>query len=121
MSEHHVFQQLLKLSSTLEERLVTGTEQELYYIADMVGGFEAPAFVFLRSPGYSVEQITKGASSSRSDDTRSLKSAVVDWITPNGGFLSPPLIRNVKDNRGFHHPRTGELLCPVNLDWNDEK
>jgi hypothetical protein len=66
-------------------------------------------------------QITKGISSARSDDTKSIKTAVVDWITPTKRVLSPPIQRNVKDNRGFHHPRTGELLCPVNLDWSDEK
>jgi hypothetical protein len=66
-------------------------------------------------------QITKGIASARSDDTKSLKSVVVDWITPTNRVLSPPIQRNVKDNRGFHHPRTGELLCPVNFDWNDEK
>lgn len=33
----------------------------------------------------------------------------------------PPLQRNIKTDRGFYHPRTGELLCPVDLDWNDPK
>lgn len=66
-------------------------------------------------------KITKGISSARSDDTKSLKSAVVDWITPPNQILAPPIQRNVKTDRGFHHVRTGELLCPVNLDWNDEK
>ena len=57
----------------------------------------------------------------RSDDTKSLKAAVVDWITPYNGHLTPPLSRNVKTDRGYFHNRTGELLCPVNLDWNDQK
>ncbi|KAJ3535083.1 hypothetical protein NMY22_g6646 [Coprinellus aureogranulatus] len=100
LSEHGLYCSLLKLSPGLEERLNTGTEQELHYVADM---------------------LTKGVSSARSDDTKSLKAAVVDWITPQNQVLSPPIQRNVKTDRGFHHPRTGELLCPVNLDWNDEK
>ena len=66
-------------------------------------------------------QITKGASGSRSDDTKSLKSAIIDMITPKDGVLSPPLQKNVKTDRGFYHPRTGELLCPVNYNWNDPK
>jgi hypothetical protein len=33
--------------------------------------------------------------------------------------LTPPLARNVKIDRGFHHDRTGALLCPTNLDWSD--
>ncbi|TEB08721.1 hypothetical protein FA13DRAFT_1760071 [Coprinellus micaceus] len=59
--------------------------------------------------------------SARSDDTKSLKAAVVDWITPTNEVLSPLLQRNIKSDRGYFHPRTGELLCPVNLDWNDHK
>jgi hypothetical protein len=31
--------------------------------------------------------------------------------------LNPPLARNVKIDRGFHHDRTGALLCPAGLDW----
>ncbi|KAG2014238.1 hypothetical protein CC2G_011082 [Coprinopsis cinerea AmutBmut pab1-1] len=96
--EHRIYTQLLALSPTLEERLCTTTEQDLFYIAEM---------------------ITRGASSARSDDTKSIKSAIVDWITPTNGTLKPPLLRNVKTDRGFHHPRTGELLCPTNLDWSD--
>jgi hypothetical protein len=66
-----------------------------------------------------MQQIQKGASSARSDDTKSLKGAVLDWITPRGQPLSPPLARNVKTDRGFHHDRTGALLCPAGLDWSN--
>ncbi|TEB19192.1 hypothetical protein FA13DRAFT_1618602 [Coprinellus micaceus] len=100
IAEQRLYSSLLKLSPGLEERLNTGSDQDSHYVADM---------------------ITKGIASARSDDTKSLKSVVVDWITPTNRVLSPPIQRNVKDNRGFHHPRTGELLCPVNFDWNDEK
>lgn len=55
------------------------------------------------------------------DNTKSLKGAVLDWITPRGGYLSPSLARNVKLDRGFHHERTGALLCPVELDWEDSE
>ncbi|KAF6745743.1 hypothetical protein DFP72DRAFT_823847, partial [Ephemerocybe angulata] len=98
--EHRVFRQLLDLSPGLEERLSSGTDRDAFYAADM---------------------LTRGIDSARADDTKSLKSVLVDWITPHGGFLSPPIQRNVKTDRGFHHPRTGELLCPVNLDWDDPK
>ncbi|KAJ3540108.1 hypothetical protein NMY22_g4446 [Coprinellus aureogranulatus] len=99
-AEHDVYQRLLALVPGLEERLNTGTANELIYIADM---------------------ITKGASTARSDDTKNLKSAVIDWITPPNGYLQPPLQRNIKTDRGFLHPRTGELLCPTNLNWDDPK
>jgi hypothetical protein len=53
---------------------------------------------------------------------KSLKGVVLDWITPRDtGHLNPPLSRNVKTNRGFHHPVTGRLLCPTGLDWNDSE
>ena len=68
-----------------------------------------------------LQKLQKGVSSARSDDTKSLKGIVVDWITPRDGPLLPPLSRNVKMNRGFHHPVTGGLLCPAGLDWNDDE
>ncbi len=64
-------------------------------------------------------QIQKGVSSARSDDTKSLKGVVLEWIAPRDKPLNPPLSRSVKTNRGFNHPVTGALLCPAGLDWND--
>lgn len=66
-------------------------------------------------------KIQKGASSARSDDTKSLKGVIIDWIAPPDGPLDPPLARNVKIGRGFHHESTGALLCPAGLDWSDIK
>jgi hypothetical protein len=63
-------------------------------------------------------QIQKGASSSRADDTKGMKSAVIDWIIPEGQTLNPPLSRKYKSERGFRHDRTGALLCPTGIDWN---
>jgi hypothetical protein len=71
------------------------------------------------SNGLNLVQIQKGANSARSDDTKGLKGVILDWITPKGQALVPPLTRNIKADRGFHHERTGELLCPTGLDWND--
>ena len=51
--------------------------------------------------------------------SKGLKGPILDWITPRGQSLDPPLSRNVKVNRGFHHERTGSLLCPAGMDWND--
>jgi hypothetical protein len=66
-------------------------------------------------------KIQKGVSSARSDDTKSMKSAVLDWITPRNVALNPPLSRNVKANRGYTHHATGALLCPAGLDWTDSE
>jgi len=60
-------------------------------------------------------QIQKGVSSARSDDTKSLKGIILDWITPRDVPLNPPLSRNVKTNHGFHHNATGHFS--VLLAW----
>ena len=64
-------------------------------------------------------QLQKGISCARSDDTKSLKGAIIDWLKPQGEVLNPPLARNVKHDRGFNHEATGALLCPATLDWSD--
>ena len=73
-------------------------------------------------------KIQRGVSSARSDDTKSLKGAVLDWIFPRDGDMRnllpmdpppQPLSRNVKTNRGFHHPITGALLCPAGVNYTD--
>ncbi|KAH6869707.1 hypothetical protein BKA70DRAFT_1451784 [Coprinopsis sp. MPI-PUGE-AT-0042] len=89
--EYQIYKQLLALSPKLEERLYNGSEQDVYHIAAMV---------------------SKGSANACSDDTRALKAAVVDWITPRGGVLIPPLQRNIKADRGFHHNRTGGTIMP---------
>ncbi|KAJ3521526.1 hypothetical protein NMY22_g12276 [Coprinellus aureogranulatus] len=89
LTEHKLYKALLSLSPGLEERLNTGSDNDIHYVAEM---------------------ITKGISSARSDDTKSLKSAIVEWITPANQYLTPPIQRNVKTDRGYHHPRTGELV-----------
>jgi hypothetical protein len=66
-------------------------------------------------------KIQKGSAGARADDTKGLKGVILDWITPRGQSLQPPLMRNVKTDRGFYHPRTGELLCPIDLDWTNNE
>ena len=64
-------------------------------------------------------KMQKGIDDSRSDDTKALKSAIIDFIKPPGHNLEPYLARNVRTGRGFHHPVTGRYLCPVGMDWSD--
>ena len=66
-----------------------------------------------------MNNLSKGASRARGNDTKSLKGAVLDWITPKGQNLVPPLARNVKADHGLNHKRTGALLCPAGLDWSN--
>lgn len=96
--EHRVFETLLQMVPGLQERLLEGGDDDVVIIAEM---------------------LQKGASSARSDDTKGLKGPILDWIIPEGQSLSPPLSRNVKLDRGFHHERTGALLCPAGIDWAD--
>ncbi|KAH6911254.1 hypothetical protein BKA70DRAFT_1099672 [Coprinopsis sp. MPI-PUGE-AT-0042] len=96
--EHAIYEELLKLSPGLEKRLCNGSEEDIFYVAEL---------------------IQKGSAGARADDTKGLKGVILDWITPRGQTLQPPLMRNVKTDRGFYHPRTGELLCPTDYDWND--
>lgn len=98
----------------LEERLLEGSDESVVHIAELVS-----SYIYFDFSERSFLQIQKGASSARADDTKSLKGAILDWITPRGQSLIPPLARNVKTDRGFHHERTGALLCPAGLDWSN--
>ncbi|KAF8834355.1 hypothetical protein BDN67DRAFT_915129 [Paxillus ammoniavirescens] len=91
--EYAVFRELLHMIPGLEARLMVSPEEAVVHIADL---------------------IQKGA---RADDTKGMKSAVIDWITPKGQILNPHIPHNVKSGQGFNHERTGALLCPVGLDW----
>ncbi|KAF8224596.1 hypothetical protein L208DRAFT_1310503, partial [Tricholoma matsutake] len=96
--QHRVFQQLLHMVPHLLECLMEASNEECMAVAEL---------------------IQKGISSARSDDTKSLKGVVLEWISPLSIPVHPPLSRNVKTNRGYHHPTTGALLCPAGLDWNN--
>ncbi|KAG2345695.1 hypothetical protein BDR05DRAFT_880159, partial [Suillus weaverae] len=96
--EHRVFDQLLDSDPGLLERLQNGSEEEIIHIGELIG---------------------KGATGTRGDDTKTLKSAILDWILPKDAAIQPPLHRNSKIDRGFNHELTGSLLCPAGLDWNN--
>ncbi|KAF9241132.1 hypothetical protein BU15DRAFT_32846, partial [Melanogaster broomeanus] len=92
-AEFTVFRGLLRMIPGLEARLMESSEEEVVLIADL---------------------IQKGANGARAaDDTKDMKSTIVNWITPKGQSLNPHIPRNVKSGRGFNHERTGALLCPV--------
>ncbi|KZP03035.1 hypothetical protein FIBSPDRAFT_915387 [Athelia psychrophila] len=95
-----VFCKLTEMIPNLKERLADCTNEGLLYTATT---------------------IQKGISCARSDDTRGLKGAILDWIVPRGETLRPPLYRNVKHDRGFFHERTGYLLCPAEYDWANDR
>ncbi|KAF9475259.1 hypothetical protein BDN70DRAFT_936024 [Pholiota conissans] len=62
------------------------------------------------------QRIQDGASTARSDDSNSLKASIPSYILfDNTKSLSPAISpRNkLRNDRGFHHPATASLLCPV--------
>ena len=93
-----------------------GLEEEVDTIAELVIFF---VIQWDHSVLIAVDKLSKGVSGARGDNTKSLKGTVLDWITPRGQSLVPPLARNVKVDRGFNHERTGALLCPAGLDWSN--
>jgi hypothetical protein len=60
-------------------------------------------------------------SGARGNDTKSLKGAVLEWITPKGQVLNLPIAQNVKSDCGFRHECTSALLCPVDLNWANQE
>ncbi|TFK25963.1 hypothetical protein FA15DRAFT_589300, partial [Coprinopsis marcescibilis] len=98
-SEHEIYKAMVKLMPDLEERLLSQSQEHESFCADL---------------------IAKGASNARADDTKTIKSNVMDWVTPNGEPLSPPLGNNVPKNlHGYLHHWTGKLLAPAGFDWDN--
>jgi len=96
--EQGVYLTLLRMVPGLEERLMSGDTEMVHATGTL---------------------LQKGVSGARSDDTKSLKSAIVDWLSPPGVPLHPPIARNIKTDRGFNHEVTGALLCPAGVDWSN--
>ncbi|KAG1717579.1 hypothetical protein EDD22DRAFT_983875 [Suillus occidentalis] len=96
--EHRVFMELIDSYPGLLARLTNGEEEDIILVGEFLG---------------------KGASGARGDDTKTLKSAVLEWLVPRGQPLIPPLSRNTKSDRGFNHEVTGRLLCPAGIDWSN--
>ncbi|KAG2021056.1 hypothetical protein CC2G_006322 [Coprinopsis cinerea AmutBmut pab1-1] len=95
---HRVYRKLLNLVPGFEDRLATADDEDLNTIA---------------------RHLQKGANQARSDDTKSLKPVIIDWLAPPDEPLHPSLSRTVKVDRGFNHDRTGELLCPPHIKWSN--
>jgi hypothetical protein len=55
----------------------------------------------------------------RSDDTGSLKIAIIEWVGTEFGVSNPPLRPRYKEHRGLESDFCGNLLCPAEFDWAD--
>ncbi|KAG2147862.1 uncharacterized protein EDB93DRAFT_1070591, partial [Suillus bovinus] len=93
--EHRVFMELIDLYPGLLDHLTNSEEEDVIHVGELMG---------------------KGASGARGDDTKTLKSVVLEWLVLRGQVVIPPLSRNIKSDRGFNHEVTGALLCPAGLD-----
>ncbi|KAI5987128.1 hypothetical protein EDC04DRAFT_2873476 [Pisolithus marmoratus] len=86
--EYSTFQELLKIVPNLEDCLMSSSEEEVIAMVELLS-----------------------ASGARGDDTKSIKAAIIDWITPKGQALIPHIPRN----------HTGTLLCPAGYEWANSK
>ena len=102
----------------LETHLVEISEEEVIVIADLVTTYIYISSISTYNP---FEQVQKNVNSARADDTKGMKSAVVNWITPKGQSLNPHISQNIKCSRGFNHECTGALLYPAGLNWANFK
>ncbi|KAG1828224.1 hypothetical protein EV424DRAFT_1471278 [Suillus variegatus] len=85
--EHRVFMELIDSYPGLVDRLTNGEEEDIIHVGELMG---------------------KGASGSRGDDTKTLKSAVLEWLVPRGQALIPPLSRNIKSDQTKQSLKSGE-------------
>jgi hypothetical protein len=66
-------------------------------------------------------QLQTGANDARSDDTSRLKIVVAEWLNSRTNPASHPrLSAKGKDERGLNHDITGQLLCPIDHNWDDD-
>jgi hypothetical protein len=112
--EDKIFHELLKLCHGLDERLSNSSAEEVELMADLVSAENNVRCFFLI-----YGQIQRGANAARADDTKGMKGTIIDWITPPGQSIIPPLNRKMKFDRGFHHEATGSLLCPAGVNWDN--
>ncbi|KAG2351275.1 hypothetical protein BDR07DRAFT_1320508, partial [Suillus spraguei] len=63
--------------------------------------------------------LNKGADGARADNTTRLKVTVASWLMQQTPPPSPIIHGQNKFGRGFNNNATGQLLCPIDYDWND--
>ncbi|KAF8835145.1 hypothetical protein BDN67DRAFT_869171, partial [Paxillus ammoniavirescens] len=66
--EYTIFHELLRMVPGLEPCLMTSSEEEVLLVADL---------------------IQKGANGTCTDDTKGMKTTIIDWITLKGQSLNP--------------------------------
>jgi hypothetical protein len=113
---HRGYMLLIQHVAGFEEKLLALEVAELSLYFKEVSAFH----MVRRYHSYSLYKLRKGASGARGDDAANLKPAVVTWIAAL--FENPliPFSPSSKLDRGFESDITGQLLCPIDYNWNDE-
>lgn len=60
-------------------------------------------------------RLERHKSAAKTEDNRAFKVSSPKWMAWN-----PPLSRESKLGRGLSHPECSKLLCPIDVDWDDE-
>jgi hypothetical protein len=92
-----------------EECLMESTDDGVMCMTELVC---ALIIQHLFSPHIYIK-IQKSVSCARSDDTKGIKGAVLDWITPQNAPLNPPLACNIKMSRATTTPPQGYSCAPL--------
>ncbi|KII92296.1 hypothetical protein PLICRDRAFT_104232, partial [Plicaturopsis crispa FD-325 SS-3] len=64
-----------------------------------------------------------GATQARGQDTCGIKKAIIHWVLKSADsptFVGRPLIPMHRSARGFNNYTLGGLLCPAELDWEED-
>ena len=64
--------------------------------------------------------VQKGANDAHGNDVLSVREAVANWLNKAHPTHSPLDISS-RGNHGIKHEMTGQLLCPIEYDWTDER
>lgn len=62
-------------------------------------------------------QLSAGSTDARGDDLHGLIAGMANFLNKAGAV--PPLDPTSRSDRGRSHPNCGDLLCPIQWDWNN--
>ena len=66
-------------------------------------------------------QLQRGANDARSEDFNRIRCYFANWMNQSNPPPSPLFHVDDRSNRGLEHDVTGELLCPIHLDWKNKE
>ena len=66
-------------------------------------------------------QLDNGAEDARGDDILKIRGAVANWLNNLQPPPVPLLDPDSRTQRGIQHELIGRLLCPLKLNWDDER